>query len=380
MRFIHFGCWNEFGFKMGPSKENPELEQSGLTYTLDQLNKYVNYNPTDFIVIAGDNYYPEKKKKGTLDNHNYNHELFVSGFNALPKTIPKYLIFGNHDIEDQIKLLNPIIDSKFPNLSDITTTQCKLLNLQQFYTSTKKDFITFNEILHIQYNSTLIIMLDTHLFNLFSTSDLDLGCYKYLFDEFKKTNSNGTINQLVDHQINSIIELIKSKSNIKNYVFIGHHPIFTCKHKENNGSKKLKSEVHQGLKHLFSNTELITLLNASSITYLCADLHLYQFGIINLGPLTIKQYVVGTGGAHQDMYDFNGSYNVQFKDIDGISGFNYQVIENYNKLYGFLVVDIDTVGLIDIISYKFNGIDTSLKLEGGFINNRNNIEYININF
>lgn len=379
MKFIHFGCWNEFGYSMGPSKENPELPQSGLTYTIDQLNKYVNTNPTEFIIIAGDNFYPPKSKdKNTIAE--YNHELFLSGFNALPP-IPKYLIFGNHDIEDQLKINEPIHNNQFPNLADITTTNCKILNLQQLYTSNKPDYNIFNEVLHREYNTTLIIMLDSHLLKLFNNTNQDLGCYRYLFDEFLKSNPGSNINQLIDHQITSIIRLIQSKPHIINYIFVAHHPIFTCKHKsdkENPGERKLKKESHVGLVNFFTNPELNNLLTNKNITYLCADLHLYQFGIVNIGPLTIKQYVVGTGGAHQDTYDFKGRLETPYLNIDGIPGYNYQVIENYNKIYGFLVVDIEssldlqTSKLIDIITYQFNPVDTSTPLSGGAI------KYINL--
>jgi hypothetical protein len=53
-----------------------------------------------------------------------------------------------------------------------------------------------------------------------------------------------------------------------------------------------------------------------------------------------------------------------------------------NKIYGFLIVDIQSIGTTDIISYKFNGIDTSLVLDGGGRRisrlENNIIQYINI--
>jgi predicted phosphodiesterase len=387
MKFIHFGCWNEFGYKMGPSKENPHLPQSALTYTIDQLNKYVNKNETDFLIIAGDNFYPPKVKDKESSEVNvktkvkkvveYDDQLFKSGFDALPK-IPKYLIFGNHDIEDQIKINNPINNILFPNLNDISTTDCKILNLQQHYTSNKPEYTVFNEVLYRQYNSTLIIMLDSNLLKLYHNSQQDLGCYKYLFDNFLKSNPDIKIDQLIEHQINTILQLISSISNINNYIFVAHHPIFTCKHKDDddNGARKLKTESHLGLFRFFSNYDLIRLLDDKNITYLCADLHLYQFGIVNIGQLSIKQYVVGTGGAHQDVYDFKKSSEQSYIDIDGIRGYNYTVIENYNKIYGFLVVDIETIQDRDIITYIFNPVDFTIPLDGGNHNLPDHIDVI----
>ena len=55
MRFIHFGCWNEFGYKI------KSKTKSALTYTLDELKKYTKSNKIDFIIIAGDNYYKSIK-------------------------------------------------------------------------------------------------------------------------------------------------------------------------------------------------------------------------------------------------------------------------------------------------------------------------------
>ena len=397
MKFIHFGCWNEFGYKMEkqPNDENTQLQYSALTYTIDQLNKYVDKNPTEFIIIAGDNFYPPKNKDKNKDKNipNADFNLFFSGFKALPK-IQKYLIFGNHDIDDQIKINKSMpYYELFPNLTNISSTDCKILNLQQLYTSNKSDYTVFDDVLHREYNSTLIIMLDSNLLDQinwnFDTNkpepDKGLGCYKYLFKEFFKLYPDSNISQLVGHQIYSIINLIDTKrknKNIKNIIFVAHHPIFTYKHKtdKDTGERILKKETNRGLINFFKIMELEKVLINIDITYLCADLHLYQYGIVNIGGLTIKQYVVGTGGAHQDTYDFKGSSETQYKDIDNSVGNNYQVIQNYNNMYGFLVVNIETnestnvqpYESTDVITYQFIPVDFSKQLDGG------GIRYINL--
>ena len=392
MRFIHFGCWNKFGYNINSSK-------SGLTYTLDELKKYIKSNKTDFIIIAGDNYY-KSIKDSSRDEENYKY--FKSGFDGLPKSIKKYLIFGNHDINDQIKLtkplkrledvkhLRPIKDKLYPNLADIKTTNCKILNLQQQYgDNSKEKYTVFNDILSHEYNSTLIIMLDSNLLNLFNKAKQDIGCYKYLFDSFEKTNST-TINELILHQINSIIKLIESKKHIQNYIFVAHHPILACK----NSKDKLIVVKNEGLVNLFTNQQLHSLINNKNIFYLCADVHLYQYGLVTINSLNIKQYIVGTGGAHLDNYKEN---ETEFRNIYGIKGLNYKVLENYNNIHGFLVVDVDTIDSNDIISFKFNPsvyinktVSTQVSkttsktentylniLEGGY--NSTNVEYIDIN-
>lgn len=336
MRFIHFGCWNEFGYKI------KSKTKSALTYTLDELKKYTKSNKTDFIIIAGDNYY-KSIKDSSHDEENYKY--FKSGFDGLPKSIKKYLIFGNHDINDQIKLTKPIKDKLYPNLADITTTNCKILNLQQRYgDNSKQKYTVFNDILFHEYNSTLIIMLDSNILNLFNK--MNIGCYKYLFDSFEKTNST-TINELILHQINSIIKIIESKKHIQNYIFVGHHPILACK----NSKDKLIVVKNEGLVNLFTNQQLHSLINNKNIFYLCADVHLYQYGLVTINSLNIKQYIVGTGGAHLDNYNAN---ETEFRNVYNIRGLNYKVLDNYNNIHGFLVVDINTIDSNDIISFKFN--------------------------
>ena len=377
MRFIHFGCWNESGYKINKTK-------SALTYTLDKLKKYTKSNKTDFIIIAGDNYY-KSIKDSSHDDENYKY--FKSGFDGLPKSIKKYLIFGNHDINDQIKLTEPIKDKLYPNLADITTTNCKILNLQQRYgDNSKQKYTVFNDILFHEYNSTLIIMLDSNILNLFNK--MNIGCYKYLFDSFEKTNST-TMNELILHQINSIIKLIESKKHIQNYIFVAHHPIVASK----NSKDKLIVVKNEGLVNLFTNEKIHSLINNKNIFYLCADVHLYQYSLVTINSLNIKQYIVGTGGAHLDNYNAN---ETEFRNVYGIKGLNYKVLENYNNIHGFLVVDIDTIDSNDIISFKFNPsvniskiVSTQVSktvsktentylniLQGGY--NSTNVEYIDI--
>jgi hypothetical protein len=59
------------------------------------------------------------------------------------------------------------------------------------------------------------------------------------------------------------------------------------------------------IKHTVSNTE-------AQYYYLCADLHLYQAGTINInnGEMIIKQYIVGTGGNKQiNLTNINKNYS-----------------------------------------------------------------------
>ena len=51
-RFIFFGCWNSLN------------KNSNLENTMSTLEKYLNENRgIKFVVIGGDNFYPDKSKK-----------------------------------------------------------------------------------------------------------------------------------------------------------------------------------------------------------------------------------------------------------------------------------------------------------------------------
>jgi hypothetical protein len=341
MKFLHFGCWNEFGYKSGPSKENPNLIHSGLTFVLDELNEYVKKNPIDFIVVAGDNYYPNQDKRIL------NVDEFMKVFLELPQKITKYILFGNHDIEDTVLMDRTILSLKYPNLSDNSTQTCKILNLQQDLALTKPDlnYQIFNKPIHLVISNTLIIMFDSYLFEA-----KEYGCYEYLFDEYQTKDKK--VSNLLEFQIEQICSIIKSNEQVQNIIFIAHHPIcFT----RNKGSEIIK-ETNDKLLKFFNLIDKI--VGEKSIYYLCADIHLYQHGIIKLkSGLTIKQYIVGTGGAHQDIYMYKGSRDPIYKmKMDS----TYHVLENYNKTYGFIEVDITPIINIsnskltqDMITLKF---------------------------
>ena len=64
------------------------------------LDEKVHPKP-EFIVVAGDNYYPLKKKNKATGEKIKTVDLaeLKSGFECLPSTIKKYVLLGNHDLE-----------------------------------------------------------------------------------------------------------------------------------------------------------------------------------------------------------------------------------------------------------------------------------------
>ncbi len=57
--FIHLGCWNNVNTK---TKEGKIKLLGCVNKVMEKLNSYIKENEVSFISIAGDNYYPEKKK------------------------------------------------------------------------------------------------------------------------------------------------------------------------------------------------------------------------------------------------------------------------------------------------------------------------------
>jgi len=171
MKFIHFGCWNN-GYCDINSGTN------GLSMTMRKLNQYLELNKDiGFMTIAGDNYYPDKIKDGETKIKRMNIENMISGINCLPKDIKKYILLGNHEYD-------PMIDESGKKIECISLIKQR----EEFL---KQTSIFFNDIIHYIYNNTLIIMLDTTIYefiqegNILSPNKL---CYDKVFDKVSFTD------------------------------------------------------------------------------------------------------------------------------------------------------------------------------------------------
>jgi hypothetical protein len=329
MKFIHFGCWNN-----GKCSAD---ETNGLSLTMRKLKSYIEENKKEtetetqtekknaieFITIAGDNYYPPKRSSGTKL---FIDENFTSGFECLPKDIKKYLIFGNHDIDDII------IDESGNEI------KCKILDEQIKIAEENNSIEIFNDVLSLIKSKTLIIMLDTNLYNRKKTNiPINETCYSKLFNGFVN-KSNMTIQNLIYYQNCFIKEIINlNLKDINNIIFIGHHPIYSIK------NKKDTKDVFKQPNFIDFLKSISDLLIDKKIYYLCADTHIYQKGIVNIMPgLNIEQYVVGTGGADQDKLFSTDNTIIE----DGVTVYT----KSEEKVdYGFLEIDINDGGL----SFKF---------------------------
>jgi hypothetical protein len=309
MKFIHFGCWNN-----GQCSSDGT---NGLSLAMQKLNSYVKENSVDFITVAGDNYYPPKGSTGKK----FIIEDFSSGFNCLPSTVKKYLIFGNHDIEDVV-----IDETKLP-------VKCKILDKQIEIAEEDDSVEIFNDVLFKVINNTLIIMLDTNLYDRkIVSTPISETCYSKLFNSLVK-KSELTLGDLIGYQNCFVKNILQSNSEVNNVIFIGHHPIYSIKNKSGSKNAFKLSRFIDFFKQISS------LLIGKKIYYLCADTHMYQEGTIRILPdLEIKQYVVGTGGAEQDKIYEPDNTIVE----DGIQVYTKS---NEKKEFGFLTVDINDSGL-----------------------------------
>ena len=117
-KFIQFGCWNNLNTKV---KDGKEKQLGCLNKVFGLLNEYltkVEVKPK-FLIISGDNYYPEKQKEDDVTTNIVIHpDKLIEGFKKLEIDLPIYMMLGNHDLE------------KTPKEEDPTQQECKILNLE----------------------------------------------------------------------------------------------------------------------------------------------------------------------------------------------------------------------------------------------------------
>ncbi len=163
-----------------------------------------------------------------------------------------------------------------------------------------------------------------------------------------------------------ITELLEKGSSIENVIMIGHHPIVCIKKKEvevegqeeKSFKVKLNSDIHMQFNEFFQSG-IVSLFNPATklptYYYLCADLHLYQSGVITILPLPttkypsvtrIHQYIVGTGGTPLDLAIDDG-------DVDKMRGESLSeyivdyTVEHKNHDFGFLSCTVSSDHSLD---------------------------------
>lgn len=307
MNFIHFGCWNNIN--------------NNTINVLKMLDMYIKKNNIEFLSIAGDNYYPDKYKK----DKTFNLEKFKVSFDLLNKIdIPKYIIYGNHDILD--------------------FEDCRNL-FEQIKYKDGNNFIFYDGIKYNNYDNTIIFFLDSTIYELYKEDAflIEDTCYKYIFPQFNK------ISDIINYQYEYIKHLLLSFKNKKNIIFTFHHPLIS-KYISSKGNVK-ETYLYKLIDEFY--IKLYDLLHDKNIYHLCADTHFYQNGNINITfndkNLIIKQHIVGTGGTVLDnIYEDNIEYvdekwNINYRPINTIKNYGFLHIKSVEDdlIFDFIQVDLE---------------------------------------
>jgi hypothetical protein len=337
--FIQFGCWNNGGCD--------ESKTNGLTNLMNSLK----LKSPEFIVISGDNYYPPKETIEGKKRKYFVENDFLSGFNCLPKNIPIYMNYGNHDYETGLIMDNGTKENT-----------CELIKRQQSYVAENPN-IRLDLFRAIEFSvSTKVVMIDTTIYDN-EEFDSCYECYRAFVDSDDKDIIQTRVKQTQNDFINNVTNEIKTNSNIQNVIIVGHHPLMGFKIKEKKGVEIIETLYSADLIEFIYN-KIFNQINNPNIKYyyLCADLHQYQSGNVSINDkMTIRQYIVGTGGAKLDKYDknliissHNSSYNKTTNDIISTYQMSNEDLENSTAENGFLICEKVNDG---ILSFKFETTD-----------------------
>lgn len=370
MSFVHFGCWNNGYCDMS----NPH---NGLSQTMATLSNYIRRKNVEFIIVAGDNYYPRKVEISQKTNNGatkskkfkiFSHNNLLSGFECLVSASankPIHMIYGNHEIGDTfsyyLETTNHNMNSTNINKAvKQTNIECQSIQEVRRVASSYKNIKLFDDVYHIDTNGSRIIMIDSSVYEyanveMQNEESVDIVCFEHVFT--KKRFSN--ITELLSYQNKKILSLIDSTKHI---VLVSHHPLIESKNKEkkekkknkakNNGNsaskKKPKSPIQINPNESYLNVvnQILNKMTADkNLTILCADTHLYQHDTILINGRQITQIIAGTGGAKLDEANPIG-HNVEF-DISG----NHiaLTINNSIKQYGFLECNIKDTNPIECV-------------------------------
>lgn len=339
---------------------------------------------TEFVVVAGDNYYEESQtiregKKEKKEKKVITSDL-VSGFECLPKNVVVHVILGNHDLVERIG----VDEFKSKNMND--SEKCYIMDTERGVVSRNPN-MTFNLNNVTTFNNkTIIIMIDTTMYDtgLIDDIDTDLLCYKHYYETLGiDIGRDFNIHRLQSDQKNFVEQKISTllSDEINNIVITGHHPI-TCLKVKKDETILLDNTLNGISKLLFESIyQIIPESRRDSINYyyLCADLHQYQIGEVTInGAMMINQYIVGTGGTRLDPtpdiepgkinrnkseHQFQISYIITPEQFE-LCGERYGFLECYDVPDGLLFTFVDIEGR-RLVERKFRENFSQLLSRGG---------------
>lgn len=369
--FGFLGCWNN-----GSCLAN----ENAFYYVITHIKQLIP--PPEFIIIAGDNYYPKKVKDKDKDKDkkpkyyiiNKNH--LRSGFECLPTNIKTYIIYGNHDLDtNTAKKIYTIQDA---GQDARQADSCEIMKLEIESVEQNQNMKLDSFIAeYFPDKNTSIIMFDTNLFDDSTIPD----CYPVTDDPTVSTFTinTSTIDSLITKQNDQVQKFVEqhqlhNQSN-HNIILIGHYPIVSVKVKEDKVDKVDKDQpttILPKMLQFFLYIKSMYKGENQTFTYLCADTHLYQKGTIkisstnNAETMEFNQYVVGTGGAKPDKFnssqlDFsfavNETYSVEYKITDSILQHGYLKVNYIDQQLDF---QFESVAIPPLIK---SGGNTSKKIK-----------------
>ena len=365
-KFAFFGCWNETHYPSDKPEDNNapcfKIQENTTKNPCDEFSSVLNdikqkHNDIDFLVVAGDNYYPKKKTENGIKTKKFELTDFNKGFNAL-KLIdkPTYLLLGNHDVDN----IAPKIKKEKSKKKGGTTTKkeetkqneeadCTIIKAEIEFVKNSNitlfDYKTELILKQMQETNTLCIMVDTSIF----IEKLD--CYPPLLNIEDTSLNKEDIIKKQKEMIQTVINDYKDKNRnqITNVCFFGHHPLLCLKKRDS--IIELEDKNKEWNHFLFHVIHENGLQNIPNKYYFCADLHQYQEGVVTINNnnniINIHQYIAGTGGAYMDQeIQHNTIKEENLREIslgDDIHS-SYRMIHSIQQ-NGFLIINNATTML-----------------------------------
>jgi predicted MPP superfamily phosphohydrolase len=294
--FIFFGCWNNLN------------QDNCLAPMSDALKSYVSANGISYMIVGGDNFYPQKSESDGKKTKTVNIPNLDRGFSLLPE-VKIDMVFGNHDLENTNQK-GYVIEGSSSSDYACAILKTELAATTQSYTNIDLCFFKAN----LLNPNTLILMIDTSIYSEDAPDFID--CYKIYFEEKGIVipgvdMANLQLIDIMGYQIGLINEAMRMYSGTRNIIIVGHHPIIGYKfkaEKDKASGKKLATvkTVEDIIEFRPILLDIISQNPEANYYYLCADIHLYQKGKIDILNednsiyKTVHQYIVGTGGTILD--------------------------------------------------------------------------------
>jgi hypothetical protein len=356
-----FGCW-------GDEHNNGGIPMKRVLSTIQSTK-------IPHLIIAGDNYYVEKRERmidGAMDKKKiFDVSIVRDIFKSLPD-IDIDILNGNHetdptdmytDVDGELTIVPDkcnVLKTELQLIQELNDTRTHPIHLRM---------LTLKDSLCRIINDDCYLFIDSSMFEY--RNEGEMTCYYEILGP--GDNIISYRNLQLDYILSSLNEL---KSDFNRVFLVAHHPICTFRYKPSSEfpkPKKESGETNVNIELIQFLHELITKgrLNDHPIHYLCADFHVYQHQTITLNGIPIDVHIVGTGGAEQDdFFTLDKDINLLSKSLSKnvptdpdanvmISNGNFvitvpslqftaiQVPEENRKEYGYLSIT-DTIQFISV--------------------------------